>query len=389
MSSLNSAEIPGKPTDPAIRYSEIVPQWPPLNGKVFSGAIPENPNICNIDLSSPVQLTLPKIIYGVVDMETRIFYHNLVYCENKAALKFDVDCVIGNSYDNFFSFNVGVPGKYPCKITVFQNGKIVGISETLILVAPKDSGVENNAVILTIGDSILADGDIVRLHDNLLKSSGHNFIRMMGSHSGLGKQLSANDIAVEAYGGWKWQCFATRYSNENNYNSKSKFIKINNNQTTFILQEYLDKYNNNFPPDVVIFSLGCNDIALAKQDTLSKVIADSFAARKKLILEFQKVMPNAIIGIVLIMPPNILDEAFEINYHGEITRNQYTCNQFNYVKSTLLELQDCPNISLIPVYTAIDENTAYPVDNALHPNQIGKQQFAQTLFSWLKNIMSH
>ncbi len=388
MSNINSAEIPGKPTDPEIKYSEFIPEWQILNGKPFAGKIPPPPAVCNIDHGSPVQLTLPKMIYAVADMETRIFYHNLVHCEDKAPLKFDVESAIGSSCNDFFSFNVGTPGEYPCKITVRDNGKIVGTAETLIRVAPKNAGIEHNAVILTVGDSILADGEIVRLHERLLKAHGHKFIRMMGSHSGLGKQLTADDIAVEAYGGWKWQCFITRYNSENNYNSKSKFIKISDGQTTFALQEYLDKYNNGIAPDVVIFALGCNDIALAKAETLSDAIAVSFAARKKLLFEFQQVMPDAVIAVALLMPPNISDAAFEINYHGEITRKQYTCNQFSYVRQTLLELQDSPNISLIPVYAAIDENRAYPEDNALHPNQFGKQQFAETLFAWLKNIIA-
>ncbi len=387
MSRINSAEIPGRPTDPERIFNDTVPQWQTLSGKPFAGKYPEIPAVCNIDCSSPVLLTLPKSIYAVSGSETRIYFNNLVQAENKEDLVFEVVSAVGKCCEKFYSFTAETPGAYPCKITVKNNGKIAGCAETLIRVAPQNAGNEQNAVILTVGDSILADGEIVRFYHQLCQKYGNKNIRLMGSHAGSGKPLSAGEIAVEAYGGWKWNCFMSRYGSENNYNSKSKFIRIVNGKTDFILQEYLDKYNDTSAPDVVIFSLGCNDIALADKNSLSGMIAGSFAARKKLIQEFRKVMPDTIIGVVLLMPPNISDTAFEENYHGEITRKQYTINQFNYMRQTLLELQNDHDISLIPVYTAIDEKMAYPENNALHPNDFGKQQFAETLFAWFKNIL--
>lgn len=388
MSKISSAEIPGRPTDPEVKLNEVIPRWQPLAGKPFAGKYPASPVVSNIDSDSPVLLTLPKIIYAVVGMETRICFLNLVFADNKQALRFELISSVGKSYPDRWTFTPDAPGNYALKIAVFDSdGQCVGNADTIIRVAPADAGNGHRAVILTVGDSIFADGGIVNKHQILLKASGHDCIRMMGSHSGCGAPLTPDGIAVEAYGGWKWQCFIDRHNGNGNYNSESKFTRVVDGKNEFILQEYLDKYNDGQAPDAVIFALGCNDIALAEPDNLQQLIENSFAARKKLILEFQQIMPDTLIGITLLPPPNISESAFEQNYHGEITQKQYSCNQFNYMRQTLLELQDDSTVSLIPVYAAIDENMAYPADNALHPNDFGKQQFAETLFAWLKNMM--
>ena len=98
-------------------------------------------------------------------------------------------------------------------------------------------------------------------------------------------------------------------------------------------------------------------------------------------------MPDTLLGVTLLPPPNLSEQAFEENYKGEIVRAQYVFNQFHYMRRTLTELQDSPDVTLIPLYAAIDEKLAYPPDNALHPNEYGKQLFADAIVSWLKNIM--
>lgn len=388
MNKLLSAEIPGMATDPEKKADGFVPCWQNPGGKPFAGAYPEIPAICNIDGDSRVLLTLPRTVYAVTGVETRIYFHNLVLADDKNSLRFTVKSSVGECTAEYWTFTPDIPGHYPLKVTVYTSDcEIAGVAETVIRVAPANAGNKCNMVMLNVGDSMLADGVIVKNIRTLLRAHGNDFTRMMGSHSGLGASLTAEDIAVEAYGGWKWQCFIDRHNGGGNYNSESKFTRIVDGRIEFVLQEYLDKYNQGNAPDVVVFALGCNDIALANDNDLQEHITASFHARKKLISEFQRVMPETLIGITLLIPPNFSDAAFEKNYSGKIIRPQYVKNQFNYMRQTLLELQHDPNVSLIPVYTAIDEKRAYPADNAVHPDDYGKQQFAETVFAWLKNTM--
>ena len=388
MDRIESAEIPGRPTDPGIELDGYVPKWPPLGGKPFAGAYPGTPDVRNIDGESPVLLTLPKQIYAVTGVETKIHFRNLIFAQDKDDLVFRVDAPFGAVREDHWAFTPGNAGRFLWRLTVSdRGGRVLGRAETAIRVAPSDAGNACNAVILTVGDSMLADGVVVRKIRERLHALGNRHIRMMGSHSGLGAPLAADRIAVEAYGGWKWQCFMRRFDDDGKYNSKSKFIRSVDGKITFALREYMDKYNDGKAPDAVIFALGCNDIALAKDGDLQERIRESFAARKTLISEFRRAMPDAIVGVTLLPPPNLSEQAFAENYKGEIIRPQYVRNQFEYMRRTLLELQDSPEVSLIPLYAAIDEKLAYPPDNALHPCEYGKQQFADTIVSWLKNIM--
>ena len=150
MSKISSAEIPGRPTDPEVKLNGVIPRWQPLAGTPFAGKYPASPVVSNIDSDSPVLLTLPKIIYAVVGMETRICFLNLVFADNKQALRFELISSVGKSYPDRWTFTPDAPGNYALKIAVFDSdGQCVGNAATIIRVASADAGNGHRAVILT------------------------------------------------------------------------------------------------------------------------------------------------------------------------------------------------------------------------------------------------
>ena len=387
MNRKNNAEIPDRPSDPETLLSEIIPVWEKGSGTEFKGTFQPIPELRNTDHASTVYLTLPKIIYAMTGNETRIYFNNLVYCRKKSDLKFSAECEIGTANDSYWSVRPESPGEYPLKISVEDSaGRVVGTAETVVRIAAAGNGNEQNIVVMIVGDSIMGNGKIADFLQENIKKNGNTNIRFMGSHSGNGAPLSIGKAAVEAYGGGCWGSFMTLWNPGNEYNKRTKFMKMENGQLVEAVQEYLDKYNQGKAPDIVIFSLGCNDIACADMGTIDNAIEQSVINRDKLLAMFRKVMPETLFGLVLLAPPNGRSQAFEINYKGAISRNQYLFNQFFYIKRTLEDLENSGECSLIPVYAGVDEFADYPEDNAVHPNETGQKRFAEMLESWLKNL---
>ena len=385
---LTNAEIPGKPSDPNRKLSETVPVWPKGSGKDFAGEYPAVPAVKNMDEASTVQLTLPKLIFGMTGTPAKIYFRNLVCTYDKSVLQFQVDSKVGKSNKFFWEFTPQKPGDYPLSITVKDTkGRVVGTAETVLRVAPATKGNDRNAVIMIIGDSIMGGAQIADHLQAGLKKHGNPNIRLMGSHSGGGKPLAVGKAAVEAYGGWSWGTFLSHWRPEEGYNKRTKFKKMVDGKLVFAIQEYLDKYNAGKAPDAVIIYLGCNDIASAKMNTIEQLTSSSFRNRRILLTELQKAMPNAIFGLALLAPANQRAEAFERNYKGSIPAQQYHYNQFTYVRRTIKEFQNAKNVSLIPFYVSVDDLAEYPENNAVHPNVTGQKNLALQLEMWFKNIV--
>ena len=383
----NNAEIPDRPSDPEAILNEMIPDWKEGTGKPFKGALKPVLSVKNIDSSSVVFLTLPKVIYAMVGTETRVYFKNLVFSPDKSLLDFSAECEIGSFNDSYWSVTPEVPGEYSLKITVKDSaGRIVGNAETILRAADPQNGNDRNIVVMIVGDSIMGNGKIADFLQEQVAEHGNFNLRLMGSHSGNGTPLAEGKAAVEAYGGWCWDSFMTLWNPGEEYNKRTKFMKMENGQLVEAVQEYLNKYNKGKAPDIVIFSLGCNDIACANMGTIENAIGKSVENRDKLLKMFRAAMPDTLFGIVLLAPPNGREQAFEINYKGSIPRRQYLYNQFFYVRRTLKDLQDSPDCDLIPIYTGVDEFEDYPEDNAVHPIEPGQRRFADMLEMWLKNL---
>ena len=387
MNHQKNAEIPDRPSDSNAKLNEFVPLWPKGTGKRFSAEFPKIPNIQNIDPASTVQLMLPKMIYAMTGAETRVYFHNLVFAFEKKGLRFSAECAVGECHELYWSFTPEHPGDFPLKITVRDSAeRVVGAAETIVKTAAAENGNDQNIVIMIVADSIFGNGVIANLLQDGIQERGNPNIRLMGSHSGQGAPLEIGKAAVEAYGGWCWDSFMTLWKPGDEYNVRTKFMRKEQDQLVPAVQDYLEKYNSGNAPDIVIFALGCNNIACASMGTIDQQIRKAAKDRDDLFAMFRNAMPKTLFGVALLAPPNGREQAFEINYKGAISRRQYLYNQFTYVRKLQEELQDSRECSLIPFYAGVDEFTDYPEDNAVHPNSVGQARLAQMLEAWLKNL---
>lgn len=384
-----NCEIPGRPSDPFRTLDEFVPEWRPGSGKPFSGKLPQvNSGLKNIDRDSAIMLTLPKAAFAIVNEEFAINLENLFVLHDKSRAVIKVTSSCGKVEGNWWRFTPDSPGRYPFSVVVEDRaGRELGRAETEIIASDADAGNEQNITMMLIGDSLLSGAQAAGELLEKMREHGNSNFRLVGSHSGAGKALAQDSVAVEAYGGWRWSTFQEKWTDGEAYNSRSKFLRVKDDGSKVVdFQMYLDKYNQGKAPDVILFFLGCNDVAGAKKHELGSMIDSSVEYRRKLLTHIRQVAPNALFGLVTLPPANCRDDAYLENYKGVVVQQQYLLNQMSYVRQLMEEFQDDPDYSIIPLYLGVDCEADYPENNAVHPNLDGYKKFGRCFECWVKSL---
>ena len=387
-----SCEIPGRPSDSALEESEFIPVRPAGSGKPFAGVAPKvNFGLKNIDLESAVNLTLPKAFFGVTGVECRIILNNLVVLHNKKQLHIKVSSPIGTVSDGVWRYTPDCPGRYPFAVEVTDlAGRQIGAAESEIIISDVTAGNDQNISMLMIGDSLFAKGETATFLLENMQAHGNQNFYLVGSHSGAGRPLEIGKAAVEAYGGWRWGHFVEKYGEGPAYNARSKFLKQDAGGKLHLdFKAYLEKYHQGKVPDVIVILLGCNDIAHACIEDFDEWMASSRSYRKQLLDHIRENAPGAIIGLVTLPPANLRNKAYIENYHGNVVFQQFVYNQIAYVKQMLLDYQDDPEYSIVPIYQMIDGMEDFPVDNAIHPAESGYRNFAAAIDGGEGQIVTH
>ncbi|MBQ9089189.1 MAG: hypothetical protein IJY46_10480 [Lentisphaeria bacterium] len=385
-----NCEIPGRPTDPFRDLNDFVPQWRAGDGKPFAGKLPKvNTALKNIDRESAVMLTLPKAFFAIAGEEVCIGLDNLFVLHDKKRAEVKVSSPVGKVEGKWWRFTPDAPGRFPVKVEVCDlAGRTLGCAETELIVSAPDAGNEQNITMMMIGDSLLSGAVAAKELFRRMKEHGNKNFRLIGSHSGGGRPLELDKEAVEAYGGWRWATFQEKWDAESTaYNSKSKFIRFQEDGSKVLdFQAYLDKYNQGAAPDIILFFLGCNDIAGAMAHQFDDMLMDSINYRKKMLAHIRSVAPEALIGLVTLPPANSRDAAYLENYKGVVVRQQYMFNQMGYIQQLMGEYQDDPDYSIIPLYLGIDSDADYPENNAVHPTPEGYCKFGKCFEAWVKSL---
>ena len=384
-----SCESPDRPTDPVAELNDFIPLWQSGRGKPFSGkAVKVNPALKNIDLSSAVNLTLPKAFFGVTGVECRIILNNLFVLHNKSQAKVRFSCPVGTVADGVWNFTAEKPGRFPIEVEVSDlAGRQLGIAESELIISDVAAGNDQNISMLMIGDSLFAKGEAASFLLGNIQAHGNSNFYLFGSHSGAGKPLALDQAAVEAYGGWRWGHFIEKYEATGLYNSKSKFLQPDENGNLKLdFNAYLQKYHQGKAPDVIVILLGCNDIAHASMDDFDEWMEASRSYRRQLLEHIRSCAPDAIIGLVTLPPGNKRNKSYLDNYQGRVVFQQFAYNQIVYVRQMMLDYQDDPAYSIVPIYQMVDGGADFPEDNAIHPAQSGYRNMANAIEAWLKSL---
>ncbi|MBR7144272.1 MAG: SGNH/GDSL hydrolase family protein [Lentisphaeria bacterium] len=360
---------------------------------------------------------IPKDIYAVEGEECNIYFKNIFLAVNHSNFIFDVNCKAGKQESKRWTF---VPGKsdagksYKLTLKVYNcQEKLVAEDFTTVHVVAANAAEGKSVNILMVGDSLTnATYYPARLHELCGRSNAPK-LHMIGSHSGSGRKVTANGVAHEGYGGWRWTTFLSKYNPKPDpkaryaYAASSKFLfpKADNSGVEFSLKKYLDKYSQGKTPDVITFQLGVNDVFNSNAENLEKNIAAILANADKLIAAFRKEAPNALIGVGFVTAGADQD-AFGHNYKCNQTAWGYYRNSFRLNQAMAKHFANYPDkkVVMIPGNTNLDCENNFPAkvsavnarnekvtylkqNNGVHPAPAGYRQMGDTYYAWLKNML--
>lgn len=355
-----------------------------------------------------VRLLIPEKIYAVPGVETNIYFNNVVTVINPANYVFDVTCSKGRNDLKRWRFTPQKSdvGKYKWAINVIDMNGTVARAEAELIVLPFDAGAEKNITMLIVGASQTGAGVYADRIVELMNRPGNPKFKTIGTKGRIGKH--------EGYGGWRWDSFLTRWGYANSkkmdgmhpdrpvgFNSPFLFPD-KNGKGVFDLQKYLDKNNSGKAPDVVSFQLGLNDFFKATDQDIAKITENSLKGMERLIAEFRKLKPVPEIMIFQHIP-GANQDAFGNNYNCGQTGWQYRKN-LDYYNRALLKKGKELKVNVVPIYMNIDTENNFPrkkqavnegngakvfrASNGVHPAKAGYDQMGDTLYCYLKAILS-
>lgn len=347
-------------------------------------------------LAGDLQLTLPPVVYATPDVEMSIYHDNIVLSEKPESYRFEFRCPLGTAETRRWTVKPTDKdvGEHPIEITVKdQAGQIIESGRLTLHISPRHAGEGNSLRLLIVGDSLTNASMYPNEIAKMLAKPGNPTWTMIGTHKPAG---TLPEVRHEGYGGWKWADFLTKFAPQPAgvtagplaKKTTSPFIFPDASQKpVFDLPRYFRENSDNQPPDVVTFLLGINDCFAANPDSPDDKITDVLAHAEKLIAEFRRAAPNALLAIGLTTPPNARQAGFTANYKDKYPRWGWKRIQHRLVQRMLEKFggREAEHIHLVPTELNLDPLDGYPVNNGVHPNPFGYSQIGHSFYSWMKS----
>jgi lysophospholipase L1-like esterase len=345
-----------------------------------------------------LELTLPPRWFAVPGVPMSLYYDNIVLTEKPESYRFEVVCDIGKSEPRRWTVTPTDrdAGDHAMKVTVKdEKGAVLQQAQTVLHVAPRKAGADRTLRLLVIGDSLTAATAYPTEIARLLGEPGNPKWKMLGT----GQPASAKPgVAHEGYGGWKWIDFLSKFDPKPPdvaagplaRKSTSPFVfRDENGKGRLEIERYFREHCDNQPPDVITFLLGINDCFGAKPDDPDAKIKEVLDNAEKLLAEFRKAAPKAVLAVGLTTAPNSREAAFFANYKGNYHRWGWKRIQHRLVQRMIerLDKREQDGIYLVPTELNIDPIDGYPENNGVHPNAVGYSQIAASFYSWMKAWM--
>lgn len=343
-----------------------------------------------------LQLTLPPVLYATPDVEMSIYHDNIVLTEKPETFNFEFQCPLGKNEARRWTVKPMDKdvGDHPVEITVKdQTGRTVESGRLTLHISPRKAGEGKSLRLLIVGDSLTHASIYPNEIAKMLARPGNPKWSLIGTHK-PGSALP--EVSHEGYGGWKWVDFLTKFDPKPAgvtagplaRKSTSPFIFADEAQKpVFDLPRYFRENSDSQPPDIVTFLLGINDCFAANPDSPDVKITEVLANAEKLIAEFRKAAPKALLAIGLTTPPNARQSGFTANYKDKYPRWGWKRIQHRLVQRMLEQFsrREAENIHLVPTELNLDPLDGYPVNNGVHPNPFGYAQIGHSFYSWMKS----
>jgi hypothetical protein len=158
-----------------------------------------SPVSASADEATELQLTLPAAVYAVPDLETGLYFDNIVLPESSSTLRFKVSSDIGESDDLRWVVTPADTdvGRHSLTVAVHnQEGELLAEQSTVVHVVTKTSESERHIKLLIIGDSLTHASAYPNEVARLLNQPGNPGWTMLGTHK---PTSAAEGVAHEGY----------------------------------------------------------------------------------------------------------------------------------------------------------------------------------------------
>ncbi|MBI2477651.1 MAG: hypothetical protein HYV60_03085 [Planctomycetia bacterium] len=344
-------------------------------------------------VAEELQLTLPPVIYAVPNLESAMYFDNLVLTQSPEIYRFEVTCDLGIHQPNRWVVtpHADARGDHTVIVRVTDvDGQVLDMATTTLRVAALDAEHEQELRLLIVGDSLTHASAYPNELFRLFTQPGNPKLTLLGTHKPGG---AAEGVAHEGYGGWTWQRFVSQYEPDpdGTYRKRSSpFVYLGDNGMPVLdVSRYIAEECEGEPPHVVTFLLGINDCFSANPDDSQAIdarIDDVFKNADTLLAAFSQAAPQAKLAVCLTTPPNSRQEAFQANYQDRYTRWGWKRIQHRLVQRQLEHFgnRQAERIFVVPTELNLDPVDGYPVNNGVHPNEQGYRQIAASIYAWLK-----
>jgi lysophospholipase L1-like esterase len=363
------------------------------------------PPTSNVSSAITPRLLLPPIIYAAPGREVNLYFDNVVLAPPGRHYLFDATCAKGRQQEERWTWTPGENenGDYALTLEVRDSDdKVVAQGKTVVRVAKALAGQGKPLSALIIGDSLTGASVYT---DELLKlfaTPGNATLKLVGTHKPAG---TAEGNVHEGYGGWTFGRFMTQYvptPQERPNMGSSPFVFLQDGKPVFDFPRYVRERLGGTAPDVITVMLGTNDVFGAKDENLEEITTAILDNAEKLLAGIRAGAPNAIIGLLMTVPPSASQDAFGANYGANQTRWQYRKNQHRLVERLMERFsgREGEKLFIVPTHINLDCVNNYPqleapvnaranqkvvrANNGVHPSAEGYRQIADSLYSWLK-----
>ncbi|MGB7191389.1 MAG: SGNH/GDSL hydrolase family protein [Acidobacteriaceae bacterium] len=368
------------------------------------------------DVPGQVRLILPRAIYAVANVETNIFFDNVVLTSNSKNYTFEVNCQKGMLFEDRWAYTPASEeeGEYPLTLEVRdETNKVVARAHSTLHVAVASAKAGDPVTLLAIGDSLTEASVYTGRLLELASGADGPSLHLIGSR-GPNNSPAQGANRHEGYSGWTAEAFVTRTGplSRSGYfkgeETGSPFVYVEDGKKQLDFGRYCAQFNNHKAPDFVTIALGTNDIARATDDTIDSTTDTIFSYLDQLVDMVHKYNASTKVGVFLVIPPSASQDGFR-HYKGSerMTRWQYRRNQHRFVERLIAHYggRESENTYLIPAYLSLDaahdfvtrpatwsaENPeeVNRVIDGIHPAPAGYREMASAIYSWVKVCLSH
>lgn len=360
-----------------VQYYQLLEQLEEGNKRTTYVAFGKDVSYCEI--------ILPNKIYSVVGREANIYLDNIMI-DHAEKYDYRIECPIGLQQQERFTVVPTAAGTSQLVIDVYGNtsdeNDVLSSFTTNVVVAAQNAG-SGEKKYLQIGDSTTFQ----------LNELGCLQTAFSGDSITL-NQLGTQGVSPNKSEGYPGKDTQFIFSDPT-----SPFVFSG----SFNFAQYMST-NGYSGVDAVGFAMGINDMYPMRNDTqVNEKIALNFSYYDAMIASITAYNPNIKIGIFCPILPTKSQDAFGEASAQSRFRHKRSMMLWNKALINKYQNRESENIFVVPYATSLDcvnnfSSSSVPVNsrnsklvtrqnNALHPNERGYLQMADSIRAWLKNVL--